>query len=152
MKKLIGSLLLCYGMLNAQINVGENLKSYSFEDQFEKVHTLTDDTKKVIFVFTKDNGHIMKEFMTNKNPDFLSSKGIDFIADISGMPSLIARFFAIPDMKDSKYPIILIKDEEIAKKYKTEQNKEFITVITLDKKKVTQIKYIKTKKELEELF
>ncbi len=96
------------GIVSQGIVIGKELASYTFKDQFDKDHSLTADVKKVIFVFTKATGHIMRVYLGTKDVNYLRSRNIDFIADVSGMPSIIFKMFALPDLKESKYPIMII--------------------------------------------
>jgi hypothetical protein len=73
------------------------------------------------------------------------NNNIAYVADITGMPSLISKFFAIPKMKDYNFSILLI-DEDNKALFPVEQDK--ITIITLDNSKVTSIKFIKTAEDL----
>jgi hypothetical protein len=98
------------GTISSGIIIGKALEPFTFKDQFDKPISLDKTTKKVIFAFTKPTGHIMRVYMGLKKEDYLSKRDILFVADISGMPSIIAKMFAIPDMKESKYSILLIKD------------------------------------------
>ena len=100
------------GAVSSGIIIGKELQDFTFNDQFDKPTSLSSSTKKVMFAFTKPTGHLIKMFMADKKPDYLTSKDIIFIADISGMPSIIAKMFAIPDMQESKYPVLLIKEKE----------------------------------------
>ena len=134
--------------LNAEVVVGQSFPSFTLEDQFEKKHTISSDTKKIILVFSKDNGHIMKEYMEGKHENFLSQRNILFIADISRMPSIIASLFAKPDMRECKYPILLIEDEEISKNYKVENKKEFFMIVSVKDTVVLDINFVNNKAEL----
>ena len=130
------------GSVSSGIIIGKKLAHFELKDQFDKVHNLTNETKKIIFVFTKATGHIMKLYMGDKQPDYLTSRNITFIADISGMPSIIAKMFAIPDMQESKYPILLIKEEDNALRFRNEEQKDTVMIITLDNKIVKSVKFI----------
>ncbi len=136
------------GEISSGIVIGKELAAFTFKDQFEKEHSLTSDVKKVIFVFSKPTGHIMKIYMGVRKPDYLISRDILFIADISGMPSLIAKMFAIPDMKESKYPILLIKEKENAKRFRKEEQKDAVMIITLKNKIVKNVKFVTNETDL----
>jgi hypothetical protein len=58
------------------------------------------------------------------------------------MPSIIAKMFAIPDMQESKYPILLIKEEDNALRFRNEEQKDTVMIITLDNKIVKNVKFI----------
>lgn len=124
------------------LQVGDSFENLTLKDQFDQEYTIDKKSKKLLFAFSKDNGHIIKEFMENKPSDYLLQKDITFIADISAMPSFIASWFAIPDMKKSKYPILLIKDEELSVKYKDEDKKEFFMIVELENQQIKDIRYL----------
>ncbi len=131
-----------YGEIAGGVTVGKKLNSYTLQDQFEKQHSLNDKVKKVIFVFTKATGHLMRVYLVDKDVNYLSSRNIDFIADISGMPSLIAKMFAIPDFKESVYPILLIRKKENAVSFRNEEQKNAIMIISLDNQKIVNVKFV----------
>ncbi len=67
------------------------------------------------------------------------------MADISGMPSLISKFIALPKMK--KYPFsILLLDDTNKDNFTKEDGK--IIVYSLEAGKVTKIEKISTNEEL----
>ena len=144
-KKILLLVIFSVALFATELKVGNSLE-FRLNDQFDKKHTLQADTKKLIFAFSKDMGHLVKEYLKTKEVDYLEKRGILFIADISAMPRIIYKLFAESDMKKSKYPILLIQDDEISLKYK--HNKEKICLVTLDNKKITSIKYLNTQEEL----
>jgi len=123
--------------------------SFTLPDQFDKAHTLTDQTKKVIFVFAKATGHTVKEFLKKQDKNYLPSRNTLFIADVSGMPTVIRNTFALPDFKKSPYSVVLIYDKAIADTYKNEKDTDKITLITLKDRTITSIQTFTTEKELE---
>ncbi len=125
---------------------------FTLPDQFNKAHKLNNSTKKLVFVFTKDTGHILKSYMKNKDNKFLENKKTILVADVSGMPTIILNTFALPDFKKSKYTILLIYEKNMAKKLKANQDTKKVIVATLDNKKVTKIEYAKDEKELDTLL
>ena len=138
MKLLSGLLLTIVVLLGDDLKIGNQLE-FTYEDQFEKPYRLTNDIRKLIFVFTKQNGHDLKDFLSKQDPKFLESKKALYMADISAMPSIIYSLFAKGDMEDLPYRVVMIHDEEISKKYKTEKNKEKFVVVTLENKKIVKI-------------
>ena len=136
------------GEISSGIIIGKELQSFTFKDQFDKDTSLLSSTKKVMFAFTKPTGHLTKMYMSDKKPDYLTSRDIIFVADISGMPSLIAKMFAIPDMKESKYPILLIKEKEKALRFRNEKHKDAVMIITLDNKIVKSVKFVTNEQDL----
>ena len=132
----------------ADIKIGNKLADFTIADQFDKKISLTNDTKKVIFACKKDMGHIVREYLNTKPKDYMQKNGIIFIADISAMPKIIFNMFALSDMQNAHYPILLIKKEENAKRFINEAKKDFIMVISLENKIIKDIKYVNNKQDL----
>ncbi len=131
------------------LNVGSKLE-FTLPDQFDKPHSLTDKTKKLIFVFAKSTGHTVKEFLKKQPKDYLAKKDALFVADISPMPTFIRNTFALPDFRKSEYSVLLIYDENIAKSLKDKKNEDKITIVTIENKEIKSVKYISNTKELQD--
>ena len=129
------------GEIAPGIVIGKELK-VELNDQFDKPHTIKEDTKKVIFVFTKATGHLVKAYFNTKPVDFMEKNHIQFVADVSPMPKVILEYIALKDLKKHKYPIMLIRDEKIAPNYKNDANSEAIMIVNLNKQKVTGVKFV----------
>ena len=129
------------------INVNSTL-SFRLPDQFDKAHSLTDETQKIIFVFAKATGHTVKTFLQAQDKSYLTQRNALFVADISPMPTVIRNTFALPDFKKSPYSVLLIYDKEIAKSFKNETEADKIAIVTLDKGTVKEVKYVTTEEEL----
>jgi len=136
------------GKISSAIVIGKELPIYEFQDQFDKKHSLNSNVKKVIFVFAKPTGHLMRVYLDAKETDYLSKRDIDFIADVSGMPSIIFKMFALPDLKESKYSIMIIKDKEESKLFRIEEQKNAIMIISLENKIVKSVKFVTNETDL----
>lgn len=130
------------------IKIGNKLADFTLDDQFDKKHSLTNKTKKILFAFSKPTGHIMKVYMDVRPVDYLTSRDILFVADVSGMPKVIFNMFALSDMKESKYPMLLILEKENAKRFRDENKKDFIMILSLDNKTITDIKFVDSEEGL----
>jgi hypothetical protein len=137
--------------LTPELSVGNEFKNITLNDQFDKAQSLSSDTKKVIFVFTKKSGHIARELFNTKPDDYLAKNSIVFVADIHKMPSMIANMVAIPDLKKHNYPILLIRDDEFSKQYLNEAYKDYITVIDINNFKITGITLVGSGADLDKL-
>ncbi len=125
---------------------------YILPDQFDKTHKLSSTTKKMVFAFTKDTGHIIKVFMMEKPEGFLEKRNAVIVADISAMPVVIQNTFALPDLRKSNYSMMLIYDKEMAKKLKEGQEATKVIVMTLDNKKVTKVELADSEEALGKLL
>ncbi|MCK4441914.1 MAG: hypothetical protein KAU90_07890 [Sulfurovaceae bacterium] len=129
------------------INIGSKL-DFILPDQFDKAHSLADDTEKLILVFAKSTGHTVKEFLNKQDKDYLTKRNTLFVADISPMPTIIRNTFALPSLRKSNYSVLLIYDERIAKSLKNDKEADKIAIVNLKNKKVKSVKYITSTEEL----
>jgi len=129
-----------YSATASTIAAGESI-DFTLPDQFDKAHTLSGDTKTLVFTFAKATSHIVRDFLQAQPADYLSSRDALYIADISPMPTVIRNAFAMPDLKKSAYPVILIYDGAIAAKFRDEAQKNAIMIVSLENKKITTVKF-----------
>lgn len=148
-KKLLLTIFLGVVAFANPLTVNSSVPELKIKDQFEKEHTLDSNVKTIIFSATKDENNTIKEFLNSKGNDFLTTNHVVYVADITGMPSLITKFIALPKMKNYSFPILLI-DEENKVLFPVEKDK--ITIIILDNSKITDVKYIKTAEDLAATF
>ncbi|NCO01870.1 MAG: hypothetical protein GW906_08585 [Epsilonproteobacteria bacterium] len=135
--------------VEAKLVVNQTLAGVQLNDQFGKPHTIEADTKKVIFVFSKANGHACNEFFATKSTTYLQENKAVFVADFSAAPSLIRSMFIMPGLKDFNHTILVIDNKNSSAAYKTEENSENIVVASLENLVITEIKYLTTTQELE---
>ncbi len=147
MKKLI--LLISIISSVFAFNVGDEIPRLTFENQFEKTITLNENISYIIFNKDKKKADVIKEFLASKKEDFLPNKKAIYLADISGMPSIIASMFAIPKMKKYKFLVYFLNDE--GEKYFNNSG-ENIVVYTFDKGKLKSVDKFQTKGDLEKFF
>jgi len=134
-----------------KVVVGEKIQPFSLKTQHDKTMSISKKTKMIIFVFAKSSGHTVKQFLDKQSPDYLNKRDIVFVADVSPMPSLIRKYLAMPDLREKKYPIMLIYDENFAEKFKNDEKGDDIMIVDLDNLIVKKIRYVKTAKELQKI-
>ncbi|UTJ06506.1 hypothetical protein [Arcobacter roscoffensis] len=149
MKKILFVAALLIATFANALNIGDSTPTFEIKDQFEKMHKISADAKTIIVAESRGTSVIIREYLLTKDTNFLETNKAHYIADISGMPSLISKFIALPKMK--KYPFsILLVNEEQAKSFSTKEDK--ITVYSVENGKVTNVKYITTTEELDAVF
>ena len=136
--------------VNAKLVVGKSLTNLTLNDQFGKAHTLSADTKKVIFAFSKDAAHTCNDFFVTQKPSYLSDNKTVFIADVSAAPSLIRSMFIMPGLKDFKHTVLILDNKAEAAPFRKDVENEKVVVVYLDNEKITAIKTLDTAKELQE--
>ena len=148
-KKFLFTVFLGLSAIANSLTIGNNLPTLTIKDQFEKEHTVDANIKTIIFSATKSEGVTIKEFLLAKDKDYLTTNKAVYIADITGMPSLITKFIAMPKMKDYPFSVLLIDE---ANKTLFPVKEDMISIISLENGKVTDIKYVKTAAELGQIL
>lgn len=144
-KKFLFTVLLSLSAIANSLTVGSDIPTLTVKDQFEKDHTVDANVKTIIFSASKTEGTTIKDFLLTKDKDYLTTNNTVYVADITGMPSLITKFIAMPKMKDYPFSVLLIDE---ANKTLFPVKEDMISLISLENGKVTDIKYVKTAEEL----
>ena len=121
---------------------------FTLPDQFDKAHTLEAGTKTLIMTFAKGSSHIVRNFLKEQPEDFLLMHEANYVADIHPMPVVIRNAFAMPDLKKSSYPVLLIYEEKISKMFKDPAHENEIMIVTLENKQVKAIDFVQDAKAL----
>ncbi|MEC4728036.1 hypothetical protein HWQ46_21095 [Shewanella sp. D64] len=126
---------------------GDQVTPIQLEDQFENAVEVNANTLVLLFSHDMKGGDIIKEALE------LQVSGAEkipatqvYIADISGMPSLIAKFVAIPQMKDLPFPMGLDREGEMTKLLPSEE--DMASLILLDNLKVIEVHNFDSSAEL----
>ena len=149
LKKLILSTLICFYANATTLKIDDKISTFSLANQFDKIHTITSEISTIIVTFQRETSNLVNDFLSSKQSDFLDKSHTIFINDISYVPSIIVKMFTIPKMRDYKYDILLIYDEN-NKKFMEEENK--ITVYFIKNGFVKDIKFLSSIYELEGVF
>ena len=144
-KKFLFTVLLSLSEIANSLVVGSDIPTLTVKDQFEKDHTVDANVKTIIFSASKTEGTTIKDFLLAKDKDYLTTNNTVYVADITGMPSLITKFIAMPKMKDYPFSVLLIDE---ANKTLFPVKEDMISLISLENGKVTDIRYVKTAEEL----
>ena len=132
--------------------VGKSLSDLKLNDQNAKPQTISKETKIVFFSFAKPTGHECNKFLESKPANFLQEHHAIYVADVSPAPSLIKKFFILPDLKKLKFPILLINSDKLSAEYSKGINKDKIVVVYLHQGVISKIKYLGKTEKLETIF
>jgi hypothetical protein len=141
-KKVLVLAMLTTALFSNSFEVNSNIGSFELADQFENKQTVNADVKTIIFSAEKATSAGLNEFLSSKEKGFLEKNNTVFIADISGMPSVISYLFALPKMKKYNYNVLLIQEED-DKRFSKEEEK--LTVYKLENGVVKSVQYVETK-------
>lgn len=130
------------------LNVGQNFPIFTLNDQFDKEVALTSNTSWVLFSKEKDV-NAMVHGVLQSHKDFVSQGGL-YVVNISAMPSLVTKLFAMPKMR--KYPYSMALDTEGTTTNTWPVQTGAATLFKLKGGRIEEIVYIKTAEELTALF
>jgi predicted transcriptional regulator len=148
-KKLLITAFLGLTLFANPLTTGQSLPTLKIKDQFEKEFTIDSNIKTIIFSASKTEGTTIKEFLLTKDKDYLTTNKAVYVADITGMPSIITSLVAMPKMKAYPFSVLLVDDSN---KGLFPVKEDMISIISLDSGKITDVKYVKTAEELGQIF
>lgn len=96
----------------AAIEIGDPFPSWKLDDQHEKTHQLPgDSTEAIVFSRSKQADESLSPVLEEVVGERLIGGEVVYLSDISRMPGLISRLFALPALRDRDYPVVLIREE-----------------------------------------
>lgn len=122
--------------------VGQTLKTMAFTDQHGRNQVIDETTRMILFAADRAAAKLVHAAIENQDDDYLPAQRVVYVADISRMPWLIARIFAIPRMKDYAYPIALGRKSEDCVEFPRQKGK--VSLIYLDQQKLKKIVFAAT--------
>ncbi|HHH72934.1 MAG TPA: hypothetical protein ENL04_03825 [Sulfuricurvum sp.] len=122
------------------VGAGETFPPLTLNDAFEKQHTIDNNVRIVIITFEHDVSEKVNDFLAQKPAAFLTQHHAVYIADISSAPYLVKKLFILPKMRDFAFPLLLIEDEGLSKRFDRREGK--VTVYRIEKGSVTSTEFI----------
>jgi len=108
-------------MVSLQVQAAA-LTALQLEDQWEKPQAVDSSLKWVVLGQSKDNGNWVKATFNKHKVTDPKSLDMVYVADISAMPGLITKLFALPKMRDYSFPIALVTEEEMIAAWPKEED------------------------------
>ena len=118
--RLLIAIFIAATSLFAGLQVNAYFPKTVLPDQFGKEQRISETDKIILISFEKDVSVAINDYLKTKPKDFVYRHRVKYISDISPMPTIITKMFALPKMRDYKYPVMLIYDEAGAKYDKKE--------------------------------
>ncbi|UCE86854.1 MAG: hypothetical protein JSU66_03720 [Deltaproteobacteria bacterium] len=120
--------------------VGSTLEPFALEDQHGEAHRVDGSVDVILFSREMKGGDLLKEALEGVPAGFLAARRAVYVADISGMPSLVARLFALPKLRKRPYPILLDRDGSQTRNLPSEDGAA--TLIVLDDLRVARVAFL----------
>ena len=126
--------------------VGESLPAVILKDQFDVPLPLDAKVRSLVFSREMASKDMIEALLTDEGAGFLAEHEAVYLADISKMPSLITKMFALPKMKEYPFRLFLDLDGSLTARIPVQAGK--VTLLFLDDRQIQAIRYIADKAEL----
>ena len=136
----VGLLLIAVAASADQAGVDARLPATVMEDQFGQQHQLGDCRSLILVAPDRDSSELVQSVLTDKDHGLLADKTLCYVADISGMPALITRMFALPAMRDYGYPVILAREPDTLSTLPRRPAQ--VTVIDMNAGEIERIRFV----------
>lgn len=133
------ALLPAAGAAESELAVGSALPPLSVNDQFDRPVAVDAGTRLVLFAADKAAGDVATEAL-KAHPEVLAQQRLVYLADISGMPAVITRMFALPKMRDLPFPVGLVRDTQLTAALPRKAG--MLTLMVLESGTVRGIEYL----------
>lgn len=122
--------------------VGDTLAEIRLEDQHEEERAVDASTRLVLFSRDMDGGELLRDALEDTEEGFLEARNAVYLSDISGMPKLVARLFALPSMRRRPYPMLLDRTGEATARIPDVEEKA--TLLFLDELRIERIEHVES--------
>jgi len=119
--------------------VGDMLPAARFDDQHGRTHTLHGHVRVIVFSRDMEAGDVIKAALSEDGARVLGDAGAVYVADVSGMPAVIRRVFALPRMRARGYPMLLDTEGEVTARFPARAGQA--TVLVLENLRVTTVQH-----------
>ncbi|MDD2990302.1 MAG: hypothetical protein PHI64_15215 [Zoogloea sp.] len=123
----------------APVLPGNPLPALSLEDQHGKLVSTRADTRTVLFAADKAGSDLINEVLAAQPEGVLATLKAVYFADISAMPALVTRMFALPALREMPFAVGLGRDA--AQLADLPRQKGAATILRVADGKVTAIEY-----------
>lgn len=94
----------------APLVVGSAMPALSLKDQHDKPVVLRRETNWVAFTGEKAVSDMVSAVLSAEPAGVVERLRLVYVADISGMPALVTRMFALPKLRELSFPIGLVRE------------------------------------------
>jgi hypothetical protein len=126
--------------------VGATLEPLELADQHGQLRRVDATRRALLFTRDMDAGEVLKQALASEGPAQLDGAGAVYVADVSGMPALVLRIFALRKMRERPYPMLLDRDGESSARLPAQPGK--VTLLVLDALRIAEIRYPGTSDEV----
>ncbi len=137
----------------APLTEGSAMPTLSLNDQHDKPAAVSPQTRWVVFAAEKPVSDMVSAVLAAEPAGVADRLRLAYVADISGMPALVTRMFAMPKLRELPFPIVLVREAaQLTQVADIPRVKGAATVLRLDNGRVAQVATIRLADELRTLL
>jgi hypothetical protein len=122
------------------------LEPLTLPDQHGETRAIDPSVRAILFSRDMDGGGILKEAVGENGAALLERAGAVYVADVSRMPGLVRRLFALPSLRRRGYPVLLDEDGRATADFPSAEGKA--TLVLLDALRVARIGHFESAEAL----
>lgn len=122
------------------LSIGQQVDFSLLEDQRGNAFVHQQDMKLVLYVDGMKAKNLVRDALVDVDQSCLNEGRVVYLADISGMPSLISSLIAIPRMRNYAYPIWLDRTGLATEALPVQD--DAVTVLTLDAQAIKAVDFV----------
>jgi hypothetical protein len=124
----------------APLAAGSVMPTLSLNDQHDKPALVGPSTRWVVFTAEKPVSDMVSAVLAAEAAGVADRLRLVYVADISGMPALVTRLFALPKLRELPFPIALVRDPaQVAQVADIPRVPGSATVLRIDAGRVAQV-------------
>jgi hypothetical protein len=137
----------------APLAAGSAMPTLSLNDQHDRPAPVDPSTRFVVFTAEKPVSDMVSAVLAAEAAGVVDRLRLVHVADISGMPALVTRMFALPKLRELPFPIALVRDPaQVAQVADIPRTAGSATVLRLDGGRVAQVAMARQPAELRALL
>ncbi len=137
----------------APLVAGAAMPTLSLNDQHDKPLGVSPSTRWVVFTAEKAVSNMVSAALSAEPAGVADRLQLQYVANISGMPALVTRMFALPKLRELAFPIALVRDAtQLAQMADIPRLAGSATVLRLDNGRVAQVATARQAVELRTLL
>lgn len=148
MRRAWPTLLLCLPLWlgAAPLEIGSAWPTLTLKDQHEQTVVIDEGTRQVLFTAEKVVSDRVSLVLGAQGRDMLAQTKTVYVADISAMPAVISRMFALPQLRKLPFSIALAREAGVVTDLP--RRKGFATLMTQESGRIAKLQYLETETQL----
>ena len=128
------------------LGTGTAVPAVPLKDQHGNAWQIAADTRLVIFASGRKASNIALEVLGQQPKDFLAARHAVYLADMSRMPRLVTRSFALPALREQPFAVGVSLEDHALDGWPRQE--DMLTLLRLESGRITAIEYVGTNAQL----